>query len=155
MAATKIFRGMKDSINAGLANLEKWYSKTDDTDVYFICLALDPNFKTAYAEASWNSIAYEEGLAEFEMVVRFPELRRLQCLTVVCQFDDYYVAPHSEAAEVATAHKLPTLPVQYGHSWMQAKVQARKNNDFAAVNPRDELKTYLKAPLQTVDGVVG
>ncbi|KAJ6580529.1 hypothetical protein DFH09DRAFT_1076781 [Mycena vulgaris] len=32
MAATKRFEGMRDSINAGLENLEKWYSKTDDTD---------------------------------------------------------------------------------------------------------------------------
>jgi hypothetical protein len=38
MAATEKFEDMRDSINAGLDNLEKWYGKTDDTDVYFICL---------------------------------------------------------------------------------------------------------------------
>lgn len=77
---------MRDSINVGLENLEKWYGKTDDTDVYFVCLgkrtslrrphihgvlALDPNFKTAYAEESWNSVAFEEGMTKFESVVCF------------------------------------------------------------------------------------
>ncbi|KAJ6522148.1 hypothetical protein B0H19DRAFT_1277472 [Mycena capillaripes] len=62
MAATTKFEDMRDSINAGLENLEKWYGKTDDIDVYLFCLALDPNIKTAYAEESWNSVAFAEGL---------------------------------------------------------------------------------------------
>lgn len=46
---------MKDSINCGLENVEKWYRKTGDTDVYFICLGtLDPNYKTEYAEHQWD-----------------------------------------------------------------------------------------------------
>ncbi|KAJ6631849.1 hypothetical protein B0H10DRAFT_1937605 [Mycena sp. CBHHK59/15] len=71
MAATEKFVDMQDSINASLDNLEKWYGKTDDTDVYFICLMLDPNIKTAYAEESWNSVAFEEGMAKLEAMVRF------------------------------------------------------------------------------------
>ncbi|KAJ7623099.1 hypothetical protein DFH06DRAFT_1142882 [Mycena polygramma] len=35
MAATENFEHMQDSINAGLENLEKWFGKTDNTDVYF------------------------------------------------------------------------------------------------------------------------
>ncbi|KAJ7861151.1 hypothetical protein B0H13DRAFT_2355218 [Mycena leptocephala] len=84
MAATEKFEDMRDSINAGLENLEKWYGKTDDTDVYFICLALDPNIKTAYAEESWNSFAFSEGLERLEAV-----------------FDSYYIAPTSEVASAA------------------------------------------------------
>ncbi|KAJ7022699.1 hypothetical protein C8F04DRAFT_1310168 [Mycena alexandri] len=132
MAATEKFAPMRDSINAGLENLEKWYGKTDDTNVYFVCLALDPNFKTAYAEESWNSAAFEEGTTKFESV-----------------FDAYYVAPvaDAEVAEVPEVNRVPTAPVQYGHSWMRTKVQARKNKDFAAVSPHDELRAYLNAPL--------
>ncbi|KAJ6616243.1 hypothetical protein B0H10DRAFT_1949272 [Mycena sp. CBHHK59/15] len=76
MAATEKFTDMRESINAGLNNLEKWYGKTDDTDVYFISWsinsdvaeALDPNIKTAYAEESWNSVAFE-GLAKLKALV--------------------------------------------------------------------------------------
>ena len=32
------FAAMSGSINVGLTNLQKWYHKTDDTDVYFVCL---------------------------------------------------------------------------------------------------------------------
>jgi hypothetical protein len=32
------FDEMSHAINAGINNLDKWYRKIDDTDVYFICL---------------------------------------------------------------------------------------------------------------------
>ena len=32
------FDEMSDALNAGIKNLDKWYRKIDDTDVYFICL---------------------------------------------------------------------------------------------------------------------
>lgn len=38
MAASEKFESMAPSITAGLANIYKWYGKTDDTDVYFINL---------------------------------------------------------------------------------------------------------------------
>ncbi|KAG2351849.1 ribonuclease H-like domain-containing protein [Suillus spraguei] len=37
-----------EKFSTGLKNLKKWLQKTDDTDVYFICLALDPNYKLEY-----------------------------------------------------------------------------------------------------------
>lgn len=87
MAATDKFAEMHDSIHAGLDNIAKWYSKTNDTDVYFICLgmfpcvtisvpshvhntALDPNFKTAYVESAWDSTAYDAGIEMLESRVR-------------------------------------------------------------------------------------
>ncbi|KAK7036845.1 hypothetical protein R3P38DRAFT_2770914 [Favolaschia claudopus] len=89
MADTERFADMRESILAGLDNLEKWYGKTDDTDVYFICLALDPNIKTAYTQESWDSEAHEEGLAKLESV-----------------YDSYYVAPTTEnVPEVAQTGK--------------------------------------------------
>ncbi|KAF8200467.1 hypothetical protein K438DRAFT_1758694 [Mycena galopus ATCC 62051] len=126
MAATEKFEDMRDSIDSGLDNLEKWYGKTDDTDVYFICLALDPNIKTAYTEESWNPEAFQEGMSKLEAV-----------------FDNYYVPPPAPTAEPA-AEETP----------IRAKVQGRKNKDFETVNPRDELKAYLAAPLENIDDVV-
>ncbi|KAF7366232.1 HAT family dimerization domain-containing protein [Mycena venus] len=138
MATTEKFVNTRESINAGLDNLEKWYGKTDDTDVYFICLALDPNIRTsAYAEESWNSAAFEEGMAKLEAV-----------------FDDYYIAPTADVVAVAPLQSVLTAPIQFGDSWIRAKVQARKNKDIARINPHDELRAYLRALLQNIDNVV-
>jgi len=90
-----------------------------------------------FAEDSWNSVAFEEGLAKLEAV-----------------FDNYYITPTADVAAVAPAQNAPTAPVQCGNSWIRAKVQACKNKDIATVNPRDELNAYLKAPLQNVANVV-
>jgi len=38
MARSSKFSAMENTILLGLNNVEKWYRKTDDTDVYFICL---------------------------------------------------------------------------------------------------------------------
>ena len=38
MAVHPKFSELSGAIEAGLQNLNKWYRKTDDTDVYFICL---------------------------------------------------------------------------------------------------------------------
>ncbi|KAJ7793382.1 hypothetical protein B0H14DRAFT_3498185 [Mycena olivaceomarginata] len=97
------------------------------------------NIKTAYAEELWNSEAFNEGLSKLEAV-----------------FDDYYIAPTPDAVveTAAESESSMTAPVQYRPLWIRAKVQGRKNKDFAAVNPRDELKAYLEAELQNVDDVV-
>ncbi|KAG2069785.1 hypothetical protein BDR04DRAFT_1156286 [Suillus decipiens] len=39
-----------DAITKGLKNVEKYYQKASDLDVYFICLVLDPNYKLAYVK---------------------------------------------------------------------------------------------------------
>jgi hypothetical protein len=38
MAVHKKFEDVQEAIEAGLANIRKWYRKVDDTDAYFICL---------------------------------------------------------------------------------------------------------------------
>jgi len=38
MADNSTFEELTDAIHSGLANIEKWYHKTNDTNVYFICL---------------------------------------------------------------------------------------------------------------------
>ena len=87
MARHLKFDEVEDAIRSGLENLEKWYSKTDDMDVYFVCLgvvfpspgrtesnvvitALDPNWKLAYAHEKWAKEYFDEGVAQLEKVVR-------------------------------------------------------------------------------------
>jgi hypothetical protein len=40
MAGSSKFSSLSTAIEAGIENLRKWYGKTDDTDVYFICLGM-------------------------------------------------------------------------------------------------------------------
>jgi hypothetical protein len=42
MAANDKFSSVADALHAGLENLGKWSRKTDETDVYFICLGPSP-----------------------------------------------------------------------------------------------------------------
>jgi hypothetical protein len=89
MANTSKFARFSTAIEAGVANLRKWYSKTDDTDVYFICLgmyfvsilmplnvidlvgvALDPNYKVAYAKDKWAPPFFKQGMQCLERTVR-------------------------------------------------------------------------------------
>ncbi|OJA10178.1 hypothetical protein AZE42_01837 [Rhizopogon vesiculosus] len=45
MAADEKFSSIAYGLQADLENFGKWSRKTDETDVYFICLVLDPNYK--------------------------------------------------------------------------------------------------------------
>ena len=91
MAQSSTFNSLSVSITSGLANLRKWYRKTNDTDVYFICLgtcrqcrihmvvstwsdnyfcaALDPNYKVAYAKAKWEPKDFDGGMKRLENAV--------------------------------------------------------------------------------------
>ncbi|KAG1852964.1 hypothetical protein C8R48DRAFT_676025 [Suillus tomentosus] len=62
MADSTKFSHFSTAIEAGVSNLSKWYGKTDDMDMYFICLALDPNYKVAYAKDKWAHCFFETGM---------------------------------------------------------------------------------------------
>ncbi|KAG2039591.1 hypothetical protein BDR03DRAFT_859672, partial [Suillus americanus] len=69
MANSSKFSHFSMAIEAGVANLSKWYGKTDDTDVYFICLALDPNYKVTYAKDKWAPHFFNMGMQSRKRVV--------------------------------------------------------------------------------------
>lgn len=48
-----------------------------------------------------------------------------------------------------------TRQVQYGRSWVLAAVQAHQASDRTQLNPRAELTTYLRSPLEQAEDVVG
>ncbi|KAG2037026.1 hypothetical protein BDR03DRAFT_1011154 [Suillus americanus] len=65
-----------DAIKHGLKNVDKYYKKTSDSNVYFICLVLDPNYKLAYVEDRWDTQDIADGRAHLEAL-----------------FDEYYKPP--------------------------------------------------------------
>jgi len=58
----------QQSFSSGLKNVEKYYKKACESDTYFICLVLDPNFKLAYVESRWNPQEVARGRARLEAV---------------------------------------------------------------------------------------
>lgn len=87
MAQASKFNGVANTIHLGLENICKWYRKTDDMDMYFVCLgeffllnssaastdsnyiALDPNYKLAYTKDKWDTQYFEDGIAHLENLV--------------------------------------------------------------------------------------
>ncbi|KAG6903521.1 hypothetical protein DXG01_000457, partial [Tephrocybe rancida] len=56
------------AIRKGLEKIQKWYNKTDDSNMYFICLGLEPSIKLEYCKAKWDEDDYEKGLTSFKKV---------------------------------------------------------------------------------------
>lgn len=64
----------------GLERLKKWYRRTNDTDAYFVNLALHPAWKLEYVKATWDDDAYEKGVKALEKLVSFTVLRISEAL---------------------------------------------------------------------------
>ncbi|KAG2125864.1 hypothetical protein BD769DRAFT_1668676 [Suillus cothurnatus] len=138
MAGSSNFADFSTAIDSGIDNLHKWYHKINETDVYFICLMLDPNYKIAYAKSRWEPHDFKKGM------------RRLQII-----FDKYYhheSLPDTEPAVVAPS----SLACQgsYGHRWMHDTVKSCVANDTASQRPCREFKDYLASPLEDIENVV-
>jgi hypothetical protein len=75
-----------EALAAGLANMEKWYCKADDTSIYFIShstysnnvcdhysqltdLVLDPRWKLTYVEAAWEPERVENNMRRLRKIV--------------------------------------------------------------------------------------
>ncbi|KAG2354069.1 hypothetical protein BDR07DRAFT_637171 [Suillus spraguei] len=138
MAAHEKFSSITHALEAGLKNLKKWSQKTDDTDVYFICLALDPNYKLEYARSQWKSDTFDEGVRK-----------------LTAAFDQYHtpVAATPQPILVLSASSRPST-VQYGHSWMRSAILSRQSSERTIDNPHQELNMYLTSPLEEVGDVV-
>ncbi|KAH9988499.1 hypothetical protein BJV77DRAFT_1070053 [Russula vinacea] len=68
MSAHPRFLDISDAINHGLKNLNKWYQKLDETNVYFICLVLDLKWKLTYVCEKWDKEYFDEGVRQLEEV---------------------------------------------------------------------------------------
>jgi hypothetical protein len=134
------FSSLSGAINSGLENLRKWYRKTDDTNVYFICLALNPNFKLIYTEHKWDSTYFELGKDDFQDV-----------------FDLYYRPPTTMPIPSISVAPPLTSNGQYGHAYMRAAILAHQTSAQPAMinNPHQELEAYLAAPIKDVGDIIG
>ncbi|KAG0701880.1 ribonuclease H-like domain-containing protein [Suillus ampliporus] len=138
MAGSSKFDNFSNAINSGINNLRKWYHKIDKTDVYFICLALDPNYKVAYVKSKWEPREFDKGMRHLQNV-----------------FDKYYHHNSLPNAEpVVAAPSSLARQGSYGHSWMCDAVKSHVAGDTASQRPRQELEDYLASPLEDVENIV-
>lgn len=129
-----------DAIKAGLKNVDKYFKKTSQSDIYFICLVLDPNYKLAYVEGRWDFGDVADGRAHLEAV-----------------FNDYYTPPSRTPTtneQSAPPTRAASVCKHYGDDWMREAIRMRKTSDHLTHNPRQELNMYLSSPLEETDDIV-
>ncbi|KAG2047315.1 hypothetical protein BDR06DRAFT_1031466 [Suillus hirtellus] len=109
MADDEKFSSIADALQAGLENLGKWSWKTDEMNMYFICLALDPNYKLKYAQAQWDADAFDEESLKLHPLEEVADVvhwwRALQLLKSA------YCNGHLQDATDATAHVEPDASI--------------------------------------------
>ncbi|KAF8812653.1 hypothetical protein BYT27DRAFT_7207508 [Phlegmacium glaucopus] len=129
MYDTPKFLPVADALKCGLEKLWKWYKTIDESDTYFICLALDPSIKLEYCMDKWDKSYYDAGYSALEHV-----------------FDTYYKPPKKPKTSTSTSEvkgQVPSMdmaPTGYFHP---SKGQ----------NPRKELLDYINSPLEPGDGL--
>jgi hypothetical protein len=74
MANSAEYSPIADAIQKGLKNVAKYYEKTNDSDIYFVCLVLDPNYKLAYVESRWSAAKVTSGRDRLQALVSFISL---------------------------------------------------------------------------------
>ncbi|KAJ8516961.1 hypothetical protein ONZ45_g5791 [Pleurotus djamor] len=142
MSKASPFVDLSEPIAAAVCNIQKWYWHLDDSDAYVISFILDPHIKLAYAEKQWDAKFVRAAKSRLEAV-----------------FDVYYKAASSvKGLEPAAPRETQASPapakVQYGYSFIQEQLKARQESDRAKATPRDELKAYLRSPLETTPDVL-
>lgn len=70
MAKTSKYAQVAPALEAGLHNLNKWYKVLDESDMYFICLVLDPRVKMAYFKTHWEKKYLDVGIDRLHKAVR-------------------------------------------------------------------------------------
>jgi hypothetical protein len=91
MANSAEYAPIADTIHKGLKNVAKYYEKTNNSDIYFVCLGeyqyfllqrisnvitvLGPNYKLAYVEGRWSVAKVASGRARLQALVSFISLK--------------------------------------------------------------------------------
>ncbi|KAG6805689.1 hypothetical protein H0H92_014366, partial [Tricholoma furcatifolium] len=132
------FARVAGALKKGLEKLQKWYNKTDESDTYFICLALEPSVKLEYCKMKWDTELYDDGVNSFKKV-----------------FEAYRARVQSTPESLPTqAHDnledVNPVPARrgYGASWLQDAIKSRVHVELTARNPYQEFNDYLNAPLE-------
>ncbi|PSS37546.1 hypothetical protein PHLCEN_2v622, partial [Hermanssonia centrifuga] len=132
------FAKISFAIEAGLEKLRKWYKAVDDSDMYFICLALDPTYKIEYTKQNWDNHHHQNGMVAFRKT-----------------FDTYaeQYEPKTTKQAVAAQSTQITISRGYASAFAQRAVVARLETGKILHNPQHELDDYLEAPLKDPDKI--
>ncbi|PSR77712.1 hypothetical protein PHLCEN_2v7730, partial [Hermanssonia centrifuga] len=132
MADTPKFAPVHTAIKAGLAKLQKWYLAIGQTDIYYICLALDPGIKTEYTFQNWETKYNDSGMAAFKEAFNSYKADILE----------------KDAPSVVPSNAASTYTKGYGSSWMCNSLQGCLNLEKTQKrNSHQELLDYLNDPL--------
>jgi hypothetical protein len=121
-------------------------------------LVLDPTIKDAYFRTRWESDNMDSAMTKLGNIVRRPELNDHHLLTSEFQFDQYYALkstnnePTTPTAPSTTVEPSPLH--RYGSSFLLDAVKSARKDEQVTVQPRDELKQYLAAPLETTENIL-
>ena len=69
MSKSTKYEQIAPALKSGLENLCKWYQALDNSNIYFICLILDPHVKMAYFGTHWEDRYLEDGKESLEKMV--------------------------------------------------------------------------------------
>ncbi|KAG1900994.1 ribonuclease H-like domain-containing protein [Suillus fuscotomentosus] len=142
MANSAEYSLIANAIQKGLNNMGKYYEKTNNSDIYFVCLVLDPNYKLVYVESHWSAVEEEWEVGEYEWY----EITQV--------FNKYYEAPPMLPTMDAAMPMKVLQGVRYGQSWMRDAVTAHQAADNHMHDPLQELSSYLTLPLEETDNIV-
>ncbi|KIL66524.1 hypothetical protein M378DRAFT_75115 [Amanita muscaria Koide BX008] len=125
------------ALKKGLEKINKWHQVVETTNMYFICLALDPCVKLEYCRNQWDSGKFSKGERAFQNVF------------------DIYAGCYQVHKPAGTKSSMVPAPMPqgtkgYGMSFLQKAIQAKQSASQPILNPHQELVDYLAAPLEDI-----
>ncbi|KAF8812739.1 hypothetical protein BYT27DRAFT_7207572 [Phlegmacium glaucopus] len=140
MYDTPKFLPVADALKCGLEKLCKWYKTIDESDTYFICLALHPSIKLEYCMDKWDKSYYDAGYSALEHV-----------------FDTYYKPPKKPKTSTSTlevkSQGANSSFNGYGSNWILSSLKRSTSENDVGQDPRKELLDYINSPLEPGDGL--
>ncbi|KAG1724900.1 uncharacterized protein EDB91DRAFT_1255039 [Suillus paluster] len=124
---------LRHAIQAGIANLEKYYNKTDNSPAHIVSMYLNPCIKDEYFNVAWTEDGQQQALAVMEKV-----------------FDKYC---RKHATEIATCKDpIPTPELSsssnsFGSLMSRVTEGRRAREKLVTKDFRAGLKLYIEEPL--------
>ena len=137
--------------------------------------ALNPNCKMAYVEDKWDDEYVVEAKQCFETLVSYPPqyiymhslsfgslkstmppMLPRNCsplLVSACYCFQTTMLTWLEESQGPLITNAASSA--YGAAWMRDSIKARKATDSSKIDPLEELNSYLKAPLEDVEDIIG
>ncbi|KIL60192.1 hypothetical protein M378DRAFT_84140, partial [Amanita muscaria Koide BX008] len=130
------------ALDAGIANMKKWYRSTADTVMYFITHVLDPTRKLSFLEAVWSKKELQKALARFKKIFL------------------KYRAEYSSVQKALPAASVGNAPKAIPHRqdvFMDKLIRQKKKSvperlaQQELSDPLEEFKRYFTKPLVSVE----